>query len=128
MLLEVGTRVALLRVKTACTRFKTNWFCLPPLTFRFDPGVGVPVVVMGPVYTTFFTGSYCQSCLPLVTVIEPTGNCENEDCRTTVRFLFGATFHISLLRVPLSAWPAIVTLRIACNVSAVERSCPTFVS
>src|SRR5438132_7301412 len=50
--------------------------------------------------------------------MEPAGNCENVDWSTTVRFLFGDTFHISLSRVPLSAEPVIFTSKTPCSVLA----------
>ena len=83
-----------------------NWLWLPPV-----PEPESVVDVTAPVYTTFFTGSYCQICFPLFTLMEPAGNCANVDWSTTVRFLFADTFHISLSRVPLSAGPLIFTLK-----------------
>src|SRR5436309_2843385 len=67
----------------------------------------------------FFTGSYCQTSLPSLTVTDPEENWLTVDWSTIVRFLLGVAFHISLSTVPLKAGPVIFTLKMPCSVLAV---------
>src|ERR1700730_5734858 len=61
-------------------------------------------------------------------VMVPLANCPMLDCKTTVRFLSGARFHISLLIAPLRAGPEMVMSTIACSVRAPLSVCPACAS
>src|SRR5207237_10076975 len=55
-------------------------------------------------------------------------HCEIVDCSTTLRFLFGDMFHLSLSSVTLSADPVIFTSKTPCSVLAVVIFWPIVVN